>query len=343
MNKAVDKNVDEMIDINRLTMYRLPIIENVNQLLYLLNIEQDEEKYFFYSNSRKKLYFKKEIDKSNGKGTRVIEIPNSKLMIIQKAICNVMLSSFNLSKSCCGFKKGKSIVDNARPHLNCKTLIKFDIKDFFPSITLKQVVRQFRYFGYGKNVSRYLGYLCVNDDLSLPQGAPTSPMLSNLICVKLDSRIEKFCKKNDFNYTRYADDITISSKNKLSNFEVSRIKFVIETIINDEGFQINQNKYHVFYSGSKLEVTGILVNEKLNVDKKVYRELDNAYRYIYKYGLSEHLEYINFNCEVDYEAHIFGLISYLKMVNPEIASEYYIKFQNLFEYINKESNSEDLR
>ena len=86
-----------------------------------------------------------------------------------------------MSNNCHGFVKNKSILTNALPHIGARVLMKFDFENFFPSIKLHNVISQFRFFGYGKNVSRYLGYLCVNSNFSLPQGAPTSPYLSNLM------------------------------------------------------------------------------------------------------------------------------------------------------------------
>ena len=222
-----------------------------------------------------------------------------------------------MPNSCIGYMRGKSIVDNAIPHLEAKTLRKFDIKDFFPSIKLPKVVGQFRYFGYGPNVSKYLGYLCVNKVYSLPQGAPTSPMLSNLVCIRLDNRIEAFCKKLNLSYTRYADDITISSKEKLSTSRCEYIKNFIDKVITEEGFTPNQEKYRKFVNGQSLKVTGITVNTKMNVDKKIIRELENAIRYISRYGLEIHLDRIEFNEHIDYVNHLYGLAFYIKMVDSE--------------------------
>ena len=309
-------------DLKKLQSFNLPIIKSINHLLELLDINAEDERKYLYPNNRKKnLYREYNISKKNG-GVRKIEIPDDKIKFIQKAINRVILSNFNMPNSCIGYMRGKSIVDNAIPHLEAKTLMKFDIKDFFPSIKLPKVVGQFRYFGYGKNVSKYLGYLCVNKDFCLPQGAPTSPMLSNLVCIKLDNRIKAFCEKLNLSYTRYADDITVSSKEKLSTARCEYIKNFIDDIIIDEEFTPNQEKYRKFVNGQSLKVTGITVNTKMNVDKKIIRELDNAIRYISKYGLDSHLEKIEYNLDIDYVNHLYGLAFYVKMVDNDKGLKY---------------------
>lgn len=316
-------------NLQKLKNFNLPIITSVNHLLKLLDISPEEEKKYLYSDNRKKnLYYEYNIPKKNG-GVRKIEVPDEKIKLIQKAINRVILSNFNMPQSCMGYMKGKSIVDNALPHVSAITLMKFDIKNFFPTINLKKVVGQFRYFGYGKNVSKYLGYLCVNKDFCLPQGAPTSPMLSNLVCIKLDKRIEAFCKKYNLNYTRYADDITISSLEKLSRLKCEYIKSFVDMVIVEEGFIPNQEKYRRFVNGQALKVTGITVNTKANVDKKIIRELENAIRYILKYGLDSHLNRINYDSDIDYTNHLYGLAFYIKMVDKDKGLKYIEELKKL--------------
>lgn len=328
--KVIDKTKDN-VNVERLNKFNLPIIESVNHLLSLINFSENDEKRFLYSeNHNSNIYREIKIKKRTG-GFRKIEIPCDKIMDVQTAINDVILSSFKMANSCCGYVKGKSIVSNAKPHVKAKVLLKFDVVDFFPSITLKQVVWQFRYFGYGENVSRYLGYLCVNSSYNLPQGAPTSPMLSNLVCVRLDNRIESFCKKNNLIYSRYADDITISSKNLLSKVTIDYIKRIINTILLDEGFKHNEKKFNVITQSSKMKVTGIVVNDKLSVDKKIIRELDNSIRYISKFGLEGHLTKINYRSEKDYIKHVVGLACFVQMIDKDKGDYYLREFKKIFE------------
>ena len=333
--KIIVKDTDNFNE-NRLNYYHLPVIKSVNQLLSMINFTFEDERKFFYSGNRDFfLYHQLDVPKRNGNGTRRIEIPHPKVKEIQQIINKHILSKFNMANSCHGFVKNKSILTNALPHVGAKTLMKFDIKDFFPSITLNLVVQQFRFFGYGINVSRYLGYLCVNNDFCLPQGAPTSPYLSNLICIKIDKRIEGYCKKYNYNYTRYADDITISSKELISENKFNKIKKFISSVLDDEdelySFKLNEEKCHRFVNGQKMIVTGIVVNSIASVNKSICRELDNAIRYIKLFGVEEHLNHLELDYdEYSYKQHLYGLAYFVNMVNPEKGKEYVSKLDELY-------------
>lgn len=265
---------------------------------------------------------------------------------VLKAIDSVLLRHFEMPTPCCAFLRGKSIIDNAKPHIGAATLLKFDICDFFPSITLKRLVYLFRYFGYGPNVSKYLGYICTNPQNVLPQGAPTSPMLSNIVAVRLDSRISGFCKKYSkelsLAYTRYADDITVSSSKRLSKNKIMFITKVINTIIVSEGFFPNIQKFKCFHTGQKMLVTGINVNDSnlLHVDKRKIREMEIAIHCMEKYGVDEHINYLNNRIEQDdsflwesysYERHIFGLAFYIKMIDKKKGEKYIKHLKRIFE------------
>lgn len=315
-------------NVKRLNYYNLPIIDNLVVLFKALNLTLNDVKMLFYSNNRRAfLYRNVEISKKNG-GIRVLNVPNDKLKSIQSAINRVILSKFNISRYATGFVKGKGICDNAIPHIKAKTLMKIDIKDFFPSINFYQVFKQFLFFGYGKKVSNVLARICVDANMKLPQGAPTSPALSNLICLKLDARISAYCEKKSLIFTRYADDITISSNSKLSKNEILKIKNIISVILLDEGFVMNQQKFHYFYQGSRFLITGIVANEKISVPKEKIREIDNAIRYINKYGLEDHMKHIK--CLNDnYIGHLYGLASFIYMIDKEKGIYYLNQLNNL--------------
>lgn len=329
------KNEDNA-NIELLNRNHLPIIKDINHLLTIFELTPEQEKLFFYSKTRGNLYKKFQIPKRNGK-KRTIEVPCQTLKSIQKAINNVILKRFKMSSSACAYIKNKSIINNALPHLGAKIIWKFDIKDFFNSITIKQIVGQFRYFGYGRNVSRYLAYLCTNEDLVLPQGAPTSPTLSNLICVRLDARIRKFAKNNNLNYTRYADDITLSSIEDKSSKECLSIKKFIIRLIIDEGFMPNEEKCNIYKNGSRLLITGVIVNKKMNAKKEQIREVENAIRYIRKFGIEDHLKKINYFKDIiindfyieKYINHIFGLCYFISMINYEKGNKLLNEFKSL--------------
>lgn len=324
----IERDKDETINIKKLNDYKLPVIKNIEQLVEIFGISKEQEKIYFYKEIRKKyLYKEKLIPKKTG-GQRKIEIPINALKEIQRAINNTILNSVKIADEANAYIKKRSIVTNALPHVNSKTLIKIDIRDFFPSINFKHVYKQFRFFGYGKNVAKYLSLLCVDGDLKLPQGAPTSPTISNIICIHLDSRIGGFCKKLNLAYTRYADDITISSKRRLNKQEIYSCKNFIYKVLRNLDFEPNDDKFKCFYNGKKLEVTGIVVNNKLSVPKKKIREIENAIRYIDKYGLEDHVRHINVE-KNNYVGHLFGLANYIKMIDKEKGIVYLEKLNKL--------------
>ena len=334
------ENIIEKTDDNyneaRLRMFGLPIIKSVNQLLDILCFTPADEKRFFYSDNRKIfLYHKCEISKKNSTEKRIIEVPDLRVKEVQQLINKHILSKINMPSSCHGFRKKCSVLTNSLPHVGAKTLMKFDIENFFPSIKLNMIIKQFRFFGYGNNVSKYLGYLCVNNDYSLPQGAPTSPYLANLICMKIDRRIEAFCSQWDLTYTRYADDLTISSKSYISYKRFEHIQEVVKNILDDPNelysFNLNKKKTHRIVSNNRMIVTGVLVNDKANAPKTLYRELDNAIRYIKKYGILNHLKKIEKEKTniYFYKQHLFGLACYINMFDKEKGKYYFAKLNEI--------------
>ena len=307
--------------VQRLTANNVPIIYNLRHLRKLLDIKKtSQNKYFGIErfSSYKTFY----IPKKSG-GFRKIEAPTQKLELIQNWIkCNI-LEKFNVSANATGFKKGTSIVDNATCHCNKKYILNMDVQNFFPSIKYSKIFRLFNYIGYNNEVCHLLTQLCTNCDNVLPQGAPTSPIISNLVNIKLDKRLSNFAKTIGGDYTRYADDITISSNTNLSKYVP-----VIKDILKDEGYITNNKKTRITNSGQKQEVTGLTVNKKVSVDKKIKKELNQAIYFINKYGLLDHMKRINCD-KAKYKEHLFGLAYFVKMVEPSIGIRYLQELNNL--------------
>lgn len=316
-------------NVEKLRKYKLPVIDNVAVLFRGLNLSVADAKKFFYSNYRRTLLYRSfELPKKKG-GTRKISVPIPELMNVQKAINTVILNKFQMSSYCVGFKKNMTLVDNARPHLGAQTLLKFDLRDFFGSITYEQVYKQFKFYGYGNLVSKLLCMLCLDGEFKVPQGAPTSPTLSNLVALKMDKRIGGYCAKRNLVYTRYADDISISAKNKLSKIDIACIHNVVKKIVEEEGFLLNEEKTHCFFEGQQMRITGVVINDNLiNPPKKILNEIDNALYYIKKFGLKDHLKRIN--CEKDnYVDHLLGLISYVYMINKDKGINFFKLFYSI--------------
>ncbi len=234
------------------------------------------------------------------KGTRKICVPNKSLKIIQTKISQILYSIYE-PKSCVhGYVVEKSIITNAKSHRRKEFILNLDIRDFFGSINLGRVRGLFiaKPFSLPKEVATTIANLCCHEN-KLPQGAPSSPILSNLICQQLDRELQYFAQKNRLYYTRYADDITFSSeyleslKSLIKNLELVTENYPIllnnelEYIFTKNGFTINQKKVRLLYPHQKQQVTGLIVNEKLNVDRKYIRNLRAALYAWEKFGLEE--------------------------------------------------------
>ena len=163
-----------------------------------------------------------------------------------------------------------NIAANAAVHTGKKHLLNIDLKDFFPSISAKRIKNLFTspYFNYNEQIATALTLLTTYQS-KLPTGAPTSPVLSNFVCLGLDACLRKFCQENGLRFTRYADDLTFSSDALISQDTIQNII----RLIRENGFEINEKKLHLQSSNRKQTVTGLTVNEKVNVDRKLLKKI----------------------------------------------------------------------
>jgi retron-type reverse transcriptase len=226
-------------------------------------------------------------------GTRTILAPGAKLKHVQRRILRRVLGRLGTHPAAMGFEHGESIVSNARPHVGWDVVIKLDLQDFFTSTSAVRVRDYFVAIGWQREAAELLTRLVTHDG-SLPQGAPTSPRLSNLLNVRLDSRLEGLAQTRGMNYTRYADDITFSGKSeevvktKRPNPRViqeeqpdpartSRVNDVIHAtkiIVRDEGYRIHEHKkLRIARRGDRQIVTGLVVNDKVNLPRAKRRWL----------------------------------------------------------------------
>lgn len=287
----------------------VPIILNTYQLSNVLGIKWEVLKKVI--NNSQKMYYNFNISKKSG-GMRKISMPEEILKQIQLLIKEKILSKIKISDSANGFVENKSIITNAKEHLSKEKILNIDLKDFFPSIHRNRVYYIFKYLcGYSNNVSFCLTNLVTYKN-SLPQGAPTSPMLSNIVAYMMDIRFEKLAGKLDIKYTRYADDITFSgNKNRINN----NLLVNVTNIINDCGFKINDKKTRFESKGSRQEVTGLVVNnDTVNVPKNYIKKIRQELYYIKKFGIKSHREKVGFKNKY-YKDHLLGKILYVKSIN----------------------------
>ena len=226
----------------------------------------------------KPLYYSFQVPKKSG-GIRKIQSPNEDLKRIQKFL-NYFLQLIYLSvkpKSVHGFvrKPGTqdlafNIISNAAVHVNSKYVLNMDLQDFFPSISAKQVrnVLLVEPFNFHSEIATLVA-LIGSYEKRLPTGSPCSPVLANMVCYEMDKELELHCLANSINYTRYADDLSFSGNKYFEQSTIDQIK----TIINKFQFTVNANKTRVHSSNSQQTVTGLVVNKKVNVDRKYIRNL----------------------------------------------------------------------
>lgn len=202
-------------------------------------------------------------------GFRDIDQPADELMIIQRLLARSLLSLYTPHHAVHSFVQGRNVLTNAICHVDQSWVFKADIKDFFPSIKIPVVARTLEHAGLSRNVAVMVANLCTNEG-SLPQGAPTSPVLSNMVFQRCDMLITQLCSRLDCVYTRYADDLTISHSRLASPDEIYRTSSTLKAkiligdelsgIIEGHGFQVNIKKLRLLGPRDKQEVVGVLVN-----------------------------------------------------------------------------------
>lgn len=292
----------------RLIDNNLPVIFDIKHLSLLLGIDLQFLTFIMISECSQ--YRESTIPKKSG-GIRVLCVPSITLKYIQRWILDNILSNIRISNYATGFCEKKSILTNAIPHINKDCVINMDIKDFFPSITIDTIFKIFYYYGYTREVSFALAKLCSYEGV-LPQGSPASPYLSNIVCLKLDKRLSALAQKYESDYTRYADDITISG-----NYGLSNCIGIIKDILLDEGFTANEKKTRIAYKYQRQEVTGLVVNDsEVRVNKKYKKALMQQVYYCSKFGVSNHLKKIGSN-KPFFKEHMYGKAFFIYMVEPD--------------------------
>ena len=309
--------------------------------------------YYCNPDSRKVKRFRTfSIPKKSG-GKREINAPVSKLEAFLWPV-DLILKSLYEPKACVmGFTYGRSIVDNAKAHLGQNYILNLDLKDFFPSIKQARVWKRLQLapFNFPQDVASVIAGLCSykkeNEDGSkeyvLPQGAPTSPVLTNIICERLDHRLMGVAKRFNLRYTRYADDITFSSMHSVLTIggeAFEEIKHVIE----EQGFVINEKKTRLQKVGARQEVTGIILSEKINTPRSYVRDIDQILYVWEKFGYEK--AYARLLQEEGKKAYhkknvstlenvIGGKLDYLKMVKGE-KDKVYVKYATKFAKLKKQ-------
>ncbi len=287
-----------------------------NDFLFSLNLFNcsDKNKYiktlYSLSNNIEKNYKIYKIKKNNG-GYRTIYEPNSLLMKIQKSILNNILNNKSISLYAKAYHKGISLRDNASAHVNKDLILKLDIKNFFESISFVDIYNScFSIEYFPKSVGMLLTYLCTYND-HLTQGSPTSSYISNLVMKDFDEEIGYYCEMNNISYTRYSDDMTFSG-----DFNPSEVIVKVRKMLYKLGLELNDSKIHVIHKSSCQSVTGIVVNEKVQVGSRYRNKIRQEIYYIRKYGLESHLDRCGIKDDnLKYLNRLYGRILYVLQIN----------------------------
>jgi hypothetical protein len=281
---------------------------------------------------------------------RLVEAPKPRLKAIQRAVVRTILDRIPPHDAAHGFRKGRSIRTHAAPHVNRPFLLALDLADFFPTITAARVRAVFHTAGYPEDVADQLAGLCTNrvpravwDEPAcplrgpdhwrirrvyaaphLPQGAPSSPALANLVAYRLDARLTGLAAAVGARYSRYADDLVFSGGDDLAR-GYRRVVVQVGAIARDEGFALQHRKTRVLRQGVRQRVTGVVVNRHPNVPRDAYDALKATLHNCVHHGPASQ----NHADHPDFRAHLAGRIAHVEMLNPARATRLQALFQRI--------------
>lgn len=288
--------------VESLRKHNLPVYADVEALAKSMRVSVGELRFLAFNRKTSKVshYKRFHIPKKRG-GTRLISVPMPRLKALQTWILENILSKARTHGAAHGFVRNRSIVTNARPHLGRDIVVNQDLKDFFPTVTYPRVKGLFVSLGYSEQIATIFALLCTEPDIDeitldretfyvarserrLPQGAPTSPAVTNLICSKMDSRLLGMARQLNFVYTRYADDLTFSASDRAVG-DLPKLLWRTRKIVEDEGFELHPEKLRIMRKGVRQEVTGIVVNDKPGIKRKDLRKFRTLLFQIEKDGI----------------------------------------------------------
>ena len=248
-------------------------------------------------------------------GFRIISAPRKQLRDIQQTLYRKALFPVHPHPAATGFRAGMSVKDNAGVHLGRKYVLKTDIHDFFGSIGLSKVRKTFESIGYPYHTAKVMAHICCLKR-RLPQGAPTSPALSNLVVKEMDEKMARFAQSRGIRYSRYADDMVFSSDEM--NFK--EVLASVDRIVREEGFRLNRKKTRLLGEKKRKIITGVSISSgtKLTIPKTQKREIRQNVYYVLKYGVKEHQRRIGSKDPV-YLKRLAGQLGFWLSVEPENA------------------------
>ncbi len=280
----------------------------------LASIEQDlgfsARTLYGLSNNLDKHYHNVFIPKSDG-SKRKLSVPDLILKMVQRSIADNILVQYPISGYAKAYKFGSSVQQNARPHVGKKKNLKLDIEGFFDHILYSQVKDKVFYKEkFSEPIRVLLTMLCYYKD-SLPQGAPTSPAITNIIMYDFDEAVGEFCQEKKIAYTRYCDDMTFSG-----DFDEKEIISFVKEELRKLGLFLKNRKTAVIPASKRQVVTGIVVNEKINITKDYKKKIRQEMYFIKKFGLDKHLNRLGISDKQQYILSLKGRISFVLQTVP---------------------------
>ncbi|MEE0111317.1 MAG: reverse transcriptase family protein [Oscillospiraceae bacterium] len=281
----------------------------------LSSLEQDlgirAKTLYAVSNNLSKHYHKAKLPKKSG-DYRNLSVPDEVLKSIQKRISEVLLIHMPVSRYAKAYRFGSSPLRNAKHHVGKQIVLKLDILHFFDSIRYSTVKdKVFPEEIYAEPLRILLTMLCYHKD-ALPQGAPSSPAITNIILYEFDEQIGQWCREREIAYTRYCDDMTFSG-----DFDPAKVIRFVGLELKKMDFLLNEQKTRIQRPSQQQTVTGIVVNEKLSIPADYCRKLRQELYYCRKFGIQEHLSRIGLEISEDtYRMQLVGKVNYVLQVHP---------------------------
>lgn len=274
------------------------------------------------SNNTDKHYRTVEIPKGNGE-TRKLQIPDKLLKTVQSAIAEKLLAFEEISPYATAYRPGGSTKINASAHTGKPLVVKLDIRHFFDSIIYPQIKEYaFPAEKYSESNRILLSLLCTYKD-SLPQGAPTSPVISNIIMKDFDNAVGKWCEERSVSFTRYCDDMTFSG-----DFDSQQLIAFVKNELKKYGFFLNSKKTVAVRQGQRQKITGIVVNNKISVPAEYKKKIRQEMYYCKKFGVESHIERIStYKSKEEYISYLSGRINYVFSVEPD--NDEFAKYKKL--------------
>ena len=280
----------------------------------LASIERDlgfsAKTLYGLSNNLEKHYHNVLIPKRDG-SKRKLSVPDLILKRVQRSIADNILVQYPVSKYAKAYKIGGSVQHNAQPHVGKKKILKLDIEGFFDHILYSQVENiVFCEEKFAEPIRVLLTMLCYYKE-SLPQGAPTSPAITNIIMYDFDQTVGAFCNDRGISYTRYCDDMTFSG-----DFDEREVIAFVKGELCRLGLFLKNRKTAVVPASKRQTVTGIVVNEKLNITKEYKKNIRQEMYYIQKFGLEDHLTRMGVADKRQYVLSLRGRIAFVLQTTP---------------------------